>query len=238
MNIFFIKFITNSILIFLIVIFASGANSDVIRNAEEQCGANLWEMEISITKVDDYRVVITKYACTRGGKIINGIFYENGDQVKLVDDYNVSFSYVGQIIDQNNKIVEDYIGGGDKLNIVEVPSGFPHLAFSVSSYGASNNFHAYIIYSTLPKLKKIAVIKRPLNEYQANKRKGSERNLDGFYRNNDGDFLVDRLINRAMDSGSSNASRKSNVETLKLMGDYFKSINIRAYDIQTYQRLK
>ena len=220
------------------LIFGRLANSDVISVAEEQCGANLWEIEISVKKVDDYRVVITKYACTRGGKIINGIFYEYGEQVKLDDGYNVDFSYVGQIIDENNKIVENHVGAGDKLSIDEVPSGFPHLAFVVSRWGASNNYHSYVIYSTLPKLKKIAVIERPLNKYQANKRKGSERSVDGFYRNDNGDFLIDRLVNQSVDGSSSNASRKWNVETLKLVGDDFKSVSIRDYDIQTYQRLK
>ena len=235
---FIMNVIRNSILILLLVIFASGANSDVISAAEEQCGANLWEMEISVTRVDDYRVIIIKYACTRGGKIINGIFYEYGEQVKLVDGYNVDFSYVGQIIDENNKIVENHIGAGDKLSIDEVPSGFPHLAFVVSRWGASNNYHSYVIYSTLPKLKKIAVIERPLNKFQANKRNGSERSVDGFYINEDGDFLIDRLVNQSVDGSSSHASRKWNVETLKLVGDHFNSVSIRDYDVETYERLK
>ena len=235
---FFMKFIAKSIVIFSLVIFASAANADVISNAEDQCGANLWEMEISITKVDDYRVIITKYACTRGGEIINGIFYEYGEQVKLVDQYNVEYSYMAKIIDKNNKIVKGYIGPGDKLSIAEVPPGFPHLAILVSSFGASNNFHSYTIYSTLPKLRKIAVVERPLNKFQANKSKGSERSVDGFYINNDGDFLIDRLVNQSADGSSSNASRNWNVETLKLVGDHFKSISIRDYNIQTYQRLQ
>ena len=225
-------------LILLLVIFGRVAHSDVISVAEEQCGANLWEMEISIKKVDDYRVVITKYACTRGGKIINGIFYEYGEQVKLEDGYNVDFSYVGQIIDENNKIVEDHVGAGDELSIDEVSSGFPHLAFIISRWGASNNYHSYVIYSTFPKLKKIAVIERPLNKYQANKRKGSERSVDGFYINDNGDFLIDRLVNQSKDGSSSNASRNFNVETLKLIGDSFKSVSIRDYDVRTYERLK
>ena len=225
-------------LILLLVIFGRVAHSDVISVAEEQCGANLWEMEISIKKVDDYRVVITKYACTRGGKIINGIFYEYGEQVKLEDGYNVDFSYVGQIIDENNKIVEDHVGAGDELSIDEVSSGFPHLAFIISRWGASNNYHSYVIYSTFPKLKKIAVIERPLNKYQANKRQGSERSVDGFYINDNGDFLIDRLVNQSKDGSSSNANRKWNVETLKLVGDSFKSVSIRDYDVRTYERLK
>ena len=225
-------------LILLLVIFGRVAHSDVISVVEEQCGANLWEVEISIKKVDDYRVVITKYACTRGGKIINGIFYEYGEQVKLEDGYNVDFSYVGQIIDENNKIVEDHVGAGDELSIDEVSSGFPHLAFIISRWGASNNYHSYVIYSTFPKLKKIAVIERPLNKYQANKRQGSERSVDGFYVNHNGDFLIDRLVNQSKDGSSSNASRKWNVETLKLIGDSFKSVSIRDYDVRTYEPLK
>ena len=233
-----LKFFLNFISIFSLFIFASGANSDVISKAEDQCGANLWEMEISITKVDDYRVIITKYACTRGGEIINGIFYEYGEQVKLIDEYNVEFSYVGQIIDKNNKIVEGHVGAGDKLDIVEVPNGFPYLAFLISRWGGSNNYHSYVIYSTLPKLKKIAVIERPINEYQANNRNGSERVVDGFYKNGEGSFMIDRLTTEGTELGTSNASQNWNVETLKLDGNKFVSVSIRDYRIDTYERLE
>ena len=61
---------------------------------------------------------------------------------------------------------------------------------------------------------------------------------NGFYINDNGDFLIDRLVNQSKDGSSSNASRKWNVETLKLIGDSFKSVSIRDYDVRTYERLK
>ena len=219
------------------MIFTNIANSDIKSDVEDQCGSNLWEIEKSVTKVGDYFSIITKYACTRGGEINNGVFYEYGEKVELIEDYNVSFSYVGQIIDKNNKIIEDRIGPADQLTIFEVPSEFPYLAFFLSNKGGSNIYHSLFFYSTHPKFKKIAFIERPLSKFQANKRKGSEKEVDGIYLNQNGDFLIDRLITQSVDGSESNANRKWNVETLKLDGEYFESISIRDYDIDTYQRL-
>ena len=225
------------LIIFLLLIFTNIANSDIKSDVEDQCGSNLWEIEKSVTKVGDYFSIITKYACTRGGEINNGIFYEYGEKVELIEGYNVSFSYVGQIIDKNNKIIEDRIGPADQLTIFEVPSEFPYLAFFLSNKGGSNIYHSLFFYSTNPKFKKIAFIERPLSKFQANKRKGSEKEVDGIYLNQNGDFLIDRLITQSVDGSESNANRKWNVETLKLDGEYFESISIRDYDIDTYQRL-
>ena len=82
------------------------------------------------------------------------------------------------------------------------------------------------------------VIERPLNKFQANKSKGREREVDGFYKSDAGDFLIDRLTTKGTELGASNASQKWNVETLKLAGDEFISVNIRQYHIDTYTRLK
>ena len=217
---------------------STSAHADVVSTAQDQCGGNLWVVEISITLVDDYRALISKYACTKGGAFIDGQFYEGGEPAELFENGNVEYSYVGQIIDADNKIVEDHVGAGDALHIDDVPSGFPHLAFVVSRWGASNNYHSYVIYSTFPKLKKITVIERPLSKFQANQRNGRERTVDGFYINKAGDYLIDRLTTKGTDLGTSNASQKWNVETLKLAGDEFISVNIREYHIDTYTRLK
>ena len=115
---------------------SSSAHADVVSTAQDQCGGNLWVVEISITPVDDYRALISKYACTKGGAFIDGQFYEGGEPAELFENGNVEYSYAGQIIDADNKIVEDHVGAGDALHIDEVPSGFPHLAFVVSRWGA------------------------------------------------------------------------------------------------------
>ena len=212
--------------------------ADVISHAQNQCGGNLWVVEISITPVDDYRALITKYACTKGGAFIDGQFYEGGEPAELIEHGNVDYSYAGQIIDADNRIVEDHVGAGDALSIAKLPNGFPHLAFAVSRWGASNTYHSYVIYATFPKLRQIAIIERPLNEFQANRKKGREREVEGFYQNDDGDFLIDRLTTEGAELGSSNASQKWNVETLKLVGDRFISVNIRDYNINTYAKFK
>ena len=133
---------------------------------------------------------------------------------------------------------EDHAGAGDALSIAKLPSGFPHFAFAVSRWGASNTYHSYVIYSTFPKLRQIAIIERPLNKFQANRKKGPEREVDGFYQNDVGDFLIDPLTTEGTELCTSNASQKWNVETLKLVGDRFISVDIREYNINTYAKFK
>ena len=212
--------------------------ADVVSNAQNQCGGDLWVVEISITPVVDYRALIAKYACTKGGVFIDGQFYEGGEPAELIEHGNVDYSYAGQIIDADNKIVEDHAGAGDALSIAKLPSGFPHFAFAVSRWGASNTYHSHVIYSTFPKLRQIAIIERPHNKFQANRKKGPELELDGFYQNDAGDFLIDRLTTEGTELCTSNASQKWNVETLKLVGDRFISVNIREYNINTYAKFK
>lgn len=79
-------------------------------HAETTCGGELWTLKISITPIDNYRVLITKHACTKGGEYINGKFYEYGElsTPQLSDE---GYSYKGQIIDSNDNIVEDFVGG-------------------------------------------------------------------------------------------------------------------------------
>tara|TARA_B100000787_G_scaffold8865_1_gene6717 strand:- start:1474 stop:2193 length:720 start_codon:yes stop_codon:yes gene_type:complete len=235
------KIITNltylKLLFFLLFILSIPSHADVISNAENRCGGELWTVQISITPVDDYRVIITKSACTKGGKYVDGQYYEDGKLSKPYPGLE-GYSYSGQIIDSNNNIVKDFIGGGRELSIVDTPEGFPLLTLLTSSYGASNNSHAYLLYITSPLLKKVAVISQPLNEYQSNNRKGSERIVDGFYINDDGNFLIDRLTTEGTELGSCNACQHWNVETLKLVNGDMVSMGIRGYDISNYHRLK
>jgi hypothetical protein len=224
-------------LILLIFFCSTKSNADIVSDAEERCGANLWEWGIKISQLNSYKAIITKYACTRGGKVIDGNYFnEYGEQEELIDGYNVSFTYAGKIINKKNRIIVSHIGNGNKLSVVDTPSGFPHTVFLVSRWGASNNYHSYLVYSTDPKLKRIAIIERPLNEFQANKKIGSERNVDGFYINDAGDFLIDILVAQPTNGSVSNADRRWNVETLKLNGDYLESVRTREFDVQTYER--
>jgi hypothetical protein len=212
-------------------------SNDVISLAWNQCGGQLWKVQISITPIDSYQVVITKYACTKGGEYIDGQFYEDGKLSKPTPGLE-GYSYSGQIIDSNDNIVVDFIGGGDELSVVETPEGFPLLTILSSFYGASNNSHTYLLYSTSPVLKKVGEITQPLNEYQVTNGNGSEREVDGFYQDSDGNFLIDRLTTEGTELGKCNACQEWRLETLKLVNGNMVSIGIRDYDFNNYQRLE
>ena len=224
--------------LFFLFVFNIPSFADIKSNAEDQCGGDLWTVQISIYPIDSYRVIITKYACTKGGEYIDGKFYENGKPSTPLEHSNVEYSFAGQIINNNDNIVKDFIGGGRELSIVDTPEGFPLLTLLTSSYSASNNSHAYLLYSTSPIFKEVAAVTQPLNKYQANNRNGSDRIVDGFYKNGEGSFLIDRLTTEGTELGTSNASQKWNVETLKLDGKKLVSVSIRDYDINTYKRLE
>jgi len=205
---------------------------------EVQCGGQLWTIQISITPIDSYRVVITKYACTKGGEYIDGQFYENGKLSVPIKDGNVGYSFAGQIIDSNDNIVVDFMGDGDELSVVNTPEGFPLLTILSSFYGASNTSHTYLLYSTFPELKKVGEITQPLNEYQVTNGNGSERIVDGFYQDSDGNFLIDRLTTEGTELGKCNACQEWRLETLKLVDGNMVSMGIRDYDFNNYQRLE
>ena len=70
-------------------------SNDVISLAWNQCGGQLWTVKKSITPIDSYTVIITKYACTKGGEYINGQFYEDGKPVTPLKGTE-GYSYSGQ----------------------------------------------------------------------------------------------------------------------------------------------
>ena len=209
---------------------------DLKDDNEIRCGGDLWTVQKVITKIDSYRVIITKYACTKGGEYIDGQFYENG-KPSTPWAGEEGYSFAGQIIGFLDNIVEDFIGGGDELSIVDTPEGFPLLTLLSSFYGASNNSHTYLLYSTSPVLKKIGEITQPLNEYQVTNGKGSERIVDGFYRDSDGNFLIDRLTTEGTELGVCNACQEWKLETLKLVDGNMVSMGIRDYP-ENYKRLE
>jgi len=147
------------------------------------------------------------------------------------------------IRDGNNNIVVDHIGGwswrddslnyADEVSIVNTPTGFPYQVILSSVYGGSNISHTYHIYSTAPTLKKIGAVDRPINQYQTNKRNGSEKEVVGFYERN-GVFLIDRLTTEGTEVGKCNARQDWNVETLKLTENSLVSLGSKGFDIKTY----
>lgn len=210
--------------------------TDLFSFAETRCGGDLWTLQEVITPIDSYRVVITKYACTKGGEYIDGQFYEDG-KPSTPWKGNEGYSFAGQIIDSNDNIVVDFIGGGDELSVVDTPEGFPLLTLLSSFYGASNTSHTYLLYSTSPVFKKIGEITHPLSESHVTKGKGNERIVDGFYQDSQGNFLIDRLTTEGTEVGRCNACQEWRLETLKLVDGNMVSMGIRDYP-ENYKRLE
>ncbi len=206
--------------------------------AEVRCGGDLWNIQEVATHHDSYQVRISKHACTKGGEFIDGQFYdEYGKPTSPIEHYHADYSYSGQITDSDNNVVVDFIGGGDELSVVDTPDEFPLLTILSSFYGASNTSHTYLLYSTSPVLKKITEITQPLNMYQVTNGNGSEREVDGFYQDSDGNFLIDRLTTEGTELGKCNACQEWRLETLKLVDGNMVSMGIREYAFNNYQRL-
>ena len=123
------------------------------------------------------------------------------------------------------------------MSIVDTPEGFPLLTLLSSFYGASNTSHTYLLYSTTPVLKKIAEITQPLNMYQVTNGNGSEREVDGFYIDSAGNFLIDRLTTEGTELGKCNACQEWRLETLKLIDENMVSIGIKDFDFNNYKRI-
>ena len=230
-----------SLLVLVLIFFNINNQTDDLKRDEINlstkisCGGTLWNIQENITLKDNYQVIITKHACTKGGEYIEGQFYENGKPSKPYPGME-GYSFSGQITDSDNNVVVDFIGGGDELSIVNTPEGFPHLTMLSSFYGASNTSHTYLLYSTTPVLKKIAEITQPLNMYQVTNGNGSEREVDGFYIDSDGNFLIDRLTTEGTELGKCNACQEWRLETLKLIDGEMMSIGIKDFDITNYKR--
>ena len=231
-----------SLLVLVLIFFNINNQTDDLKRDEINlstkisCGGTLWNIQEDITSIDNYQVIITKHACTKGGEYIDGQFYEEGKPSKPYPGME-GYSYSGQIIDSNDNIVEDFIGGGDELSVVDTPEGFPLLTILSSFYGASNTSHTYLLYSTSPVLKKIGEITQPLNLYQVTNGNGSEREVDGFYKDNDGNFLIDRLTTEGTELGRCNACQEWRLETLKLIDENMVSIGIKDFDFNNYKRI-
>ena len=207
--------------------------------SEVRCGGDLWNLQEVVSQHDSYKIMITKHACTKGGEFIDGQFYdEYGKPVTPIEHYHADYSYSGQITDSDNNLVVDFIGGGDELSVVDTPEGFPLLTILSSFYGASNVSHTYFLYSTSPELKKVGEITQPLNEYQVTNGNGSERIVDGFYQDSDGNFLIDRLTTEGTELGKCNACQEWRLETLKLVDGNMVSMGIRDVNFHNYQRIK
>ena len=77
-----------SLLVLVLIFFNIQNQTDDLKRDEINlstkisCGGTLWNIQEDITSIDNYQVIITKHACTKGGEYIDGQFYENGKPSK------------------------------------------------------------------------------------------------------------------------------------------------------------
>ena len=95
---------------------------------------------------------------------------------------NELLNSVIEIGKKDTRLSEDYI------EILKTPSDFPYLVIQATSYSVSNVWIRLHIFSLSPELKKVAIIDEPITKYQANNRNGSEMDVTGFYKSDNGDF--------------------------------------------------
>jgi len=174
-------------------------------------------VKTSNTTSDNYTFRITDYLCTTD--------YYKGENI---------IEQGIEVLDSSNRVIEKQ-DGYDKVEVVNTPTNFPYQVILTSLYGGSNISHTYHIYSTTPTLKKIGEVDRPVNQWQANKRNGSEKEVVGFYER-DGVFLIDRMTIEGTEVGKCNACQKWNVETLKVTDSGLVSLGLREFNINTYHR--
>ena len=72
-----------SLLVLVLIFFNMNNQTDDLKRDEINlsnkisCGGTLWNIQEDITPIDNYQVIITKHACTKGGEYIDGQFYED-----------------------------------------------------------------------------------------------------------------------------------------------------------------
>lgn len=166
------------------------------------------------------------------------------------------------IVDKNNNLVENEIGGWrwdvdinpdqitrasqgyasmgkwnrpTELSLVDIPGDFPLAVFLSTNSSISNVSHTYIFFTTNPPLRKIAEVSGLITEYQATGT-GTAMKVTGFYRNPDGDILFDRITTEGQEVGSSNASQKYSLETFKVESSNLISVSFKDFDYVEYRK--
>ena len=123
----------------------------------------------------------------------------------------------------------------DEVERVNMPHDFPYKVIKTYTQGASNISHRYIIYSKNSNNIKIGEVTQPINKWQANKGKGSERDVQGFYQDKQGNYYIDRITTKGTKLAPCNACQTANVETLQVTKNRLISVYLRKFDLKTYK---
>ena len=116
-------------------------SNDVISLAWNQCGGQLWKVQISITPIDSYQVVITKYACTKGGEYRNRTF--------------------GKIQQSLKEIYRNNIAGKNEPSPLHISNGFINIP-GTEAEGTTHGWSIINFFNTNPVVRRILV-----EEYQS-----------------------------------------------------------------------
>ena len=185
-------------------------------------------IDIEVTKYDNINLHIVEQECINYPKN----YFHNMQEAYFVtqNPNNELLNRVLEIGEKDTRLSEDYI------EILKTPSDFPYLVIQATSYSVSNVWIRLHIFSLSPELKKIAIIDKPITKYQANNRNGSEMDVTGFYKSDNGDFYIETLVLRAFQGHKCMACREYNVKTLKMTSKGMKSKGKRHFNFEPYKQ--
>ncbi len=102
-----------------------------------------------------------------------------------------------------------------------------------SDISSSNQYFSCTIYLKRNN-HKIGQVIQPINKYQANKRKETEREIVGIYKAKDGNYYIDSITTKGTKTASCNACQIYNIETFQVTEDKLISKGLRNFDIDSY----
>jgi len=108
--------------------------------------------------------------------------------------------------------------------------------FDVVVKSEASSSHQYIeatIYSKKDN-HKIGKVLQPINMYQANRRKDSERDIVSVYKSSNGKYYIDTITTKGAPSASCNACQTYNVETFEVTENKLISKGLRSFDTDSY----
>ena len=192
-------------------------------SAGPRCGEGWHEDELSVVEAAGYRVKVSSCSVFKDPRC-------SPKESNWIDP--VCFKQNARVIDSEGHVVADFTG--DDVEVVELAHPSVDLVLLVRKVGGSKHGVTYVLYFAGVDPRYPVTVDNAILTYQANRRKGSEYEPDGFYRDRDGQVLIDTLVRLPGDT--SHAAAKYEVETLKLGTRSLSSLGCRAFDIESYRR--